>query len=205
MVFVTLPAIIGLSHFVSSTLLDREIREVRLAFWTLTVWVCACLLKVGLSNPGLAPHYASPPPGEEGWPYSHQAKSYRRPKALYSRDCNAVIEGYDHTCPWTGTAIGAKNIGAFWLFVYSGYALFTVDVAAAAHGFLAPEGFNEVAGWAAALALLATAAGAAALSCHCLVRALSPEAAIVTDELDPRGYGAISARDPAGGEGASVV
>ena len=28
-------------------------------------------------------------------------------------DCGVVIEEFDHVCPWTGTAIGKRNMGAF--------------------------------------------------------------------------------------------
>ena len=31
-------------------------------------------------------------------------------------DCGVVVEDYDHTCPWTGTAIGKGNIKWFYLF-----------------------------------------------------------------------------------------
>ena len=44
-------------------------------------------------------------------------RRYRPPGAQYDSDCGVVIEGFDHVCPWTGTGIGAANLGAFHTFV----------------------------------------------------------------------------------------
>lgn len=35
----------------------------------------------------------------------------------YDPDTAVIVEGFDHTCPWTGTAIGKKNMLAFQCFV----------------------------------------------------------------------------------------
>ena len=58
-----------------------------------------------------------PPPDGDSWFYSDQAHTYRPPGAIYCRDCGVVVRGYDHLCPWTGTAIGAKNLRYFYCFV----------------------------------------------------------------------------------------
>mgnify|MGYP002052413224 CR=1 FL=1 len=34
-------------------------------------------------------------------------------------DCGVMVDEYDHTCPWTGTAIGGKNIKYFYGFTVS--------------------------------------------------------------------------------------
>ena len=39
--------------------------------------------------------------------------------AIYCRDCGVVVRGYDHLCPWTGTAIGERNLRCFYTFVGS--------------------------------------------------------------------------------------
>lgn len=88
MVFFTLPAVIGLSYLVSSTLLADTSAWALGGYWMLSLWTCGCLLVAGLTDPGIVPYYPRPPPGREGWPFSQQAKSFRPPKALYSRDCN---------------------------------------------------------------------------------------------------------------------
>jgi hypothetical protein len=54
---------------------------------------------VSFSNPGIMLLHLQQP--NDGWPFSQQAKAYRPPGALYSRDCNVVIEDFDHFCYWT--------------------------------------------------------------------------------------------------------
>ena len=100
-----------------------------LVLWLLTISSCALLLAVGLSDPGILPYYAKPPDHAEAWPFSQQAKTYRPPDALYTRDCNVIIDGFDHVCPWTGTAIGRKNILIFNLFLFSIFVLVCYDTA----------------------------------------------------------------------------
>ena len=34
------------------------------------------------------------------------------------RDCGVIIDDFDHTCPWTGTGIGGKNMPFFTAFLY---------------------------------------------------------------------------------------
>jgi len=166
--FITLPGIVGLSFIVSSHLLDSEAAGVRCVYWALTAVVCGCLVAVALSDPGLSRFYSTPPPGCEAWPFSQQSKSYRPPQALYSRECNCVVEEYDHTCPWTGTAIGRKNAGLFHCFLYSLYVLLFFDFAAAVHS-MAPGW-----GWTATFGLLAAVAAASGVLGSCLVRAAEP-------------------------------
>ena len=56
------------------------------------------------------------PPGEE-WIWNDQALTFRPERAKYDVECAAVIEEFDHTCPWTGTAIGKNNMPAFKMFL----------------------------------------------------------------------------------------
>lgn len=51
------------------------------------------------------------------WVYNDQAASWKQPGTVYDRDVNALIEKYDHTCPFTGTAIGGGNIDEFHVFI----------------------------------------------------------------------------------------
>ena len=37
----------------------------------------------------------------------------------YAYDCQVMVDRYDHTCPWTGTAIGGGNMTYFTIFVTS--------------------------------------------------------------------------------------
>jgi len=182
MLFFTLPAILGLSIFVTSTLLVNENQYLLCGYWILTLWVCGCLLCVGLSDPGIVPYHAQPPPGCKNWPFSQQAKSFRPPNALYSRDCNVVVEAFDHTCPWTGTAIGRKNIRVFRTFIYSMYCLLICDIVAAVHAAL------PACGIAAALVVVFTCIFVGVAVCACFVRAMADDAPF---EGKGGGYGAI--------------
>ena len=65
---------------------------------------------MGLSDPGLFRRVRRKPDDEgrgvqDQYIWSQQGQSWRPPTALYSRDCNVIINHFDHTCPWTGTAI----------------------------------------------------------------------------------------------------
>ena len=48
-----------------------------------------------------------------GYRRSDQAKSFRPLDSVYDRDCGVIIDDFDHTCPWTGTGIGGKNMPFF--------------------------------------------------------------------------------------------
>ena len=48
---------------------------------------------------------------------STQARTYKPPGARYCDWCNAVFYEFDHTCPWTGTAIARNNMRSFRSFV----------------------------------------------------------------------------------------
>mmetsp|Transcript_21876 Transcript_21876/g.62345 ORF Transcript_21876/g.62345 Transcript_21876/m.62345 type:complete len:187 (-) Transcript_21876:277-837(-) len=64
--------------------------------------------------------YDERPEGEEGqdWRWNDQAQTYRPKEARYDPECGVVVEGFDHTCPWTGTAIGSRNM--FWFRIFTG-------------------------------------------------------------------------------------
>eukprot|EP00622_Pseudochattonella_farcimen_P004070 FR739380.1.p1 GENE.FR739380.1~~FR739380.1.p1 ORF type:complete len:215 (+),score=8.62 FR739380.1:75-647(+) len=133
MMFCTLPTIIIVACMVGasvkgnlpmSTVLGREFSPFDVIHKALSVYVVFALLRVGLTDPGLFRRVRREPPRNfsgsgsqdpEGhkWVFSGQGRSWKPPRALYSRDCNVIIRGFDHTCPWTGTAIGAGNMPAF--------------------------------------------------------------------------------------------
>jgi len=129
--FFTLPVLVASSAFGSSLVTSPSLH---VAYWTLTLWVVGWLLATATRDPGIVRYYARPPPGlESTWIYSTQARSYRPPGSFYCRDTNCVIDGFDHTCPWTGTAIGKGNTTAFHVFVYSFYALLGANFALCIH------------------------------------------------------------------------
>lgn len=80
---------------------------------------------VSCQDPGILYRHATIPSGqEESWRWNDQALTFRPTYAKYDTECAAVIEDFDHTCPWTGTAIGKKNMRAFRAFVI--FALATI-------------------------------------------------------------------------------
>lgn len=177
--FFTLPALLAASAVASSLIAAPA---ARVGYWALTLWAVGWLVATATRDPGIVRHFATPPPGREStWMFSTQARSYRPPGSLYSRDANCVIEGFDHTCPWTGTAIGKGNTGPFHVFVYSVYALLGADLALCVHAALPDLSFGVL------LAALGAAAAATVVGCWCFGRAL------VTPQRDTRHkpYGAV--------------
>lgn len=99
--------------------------------------VLAALAFTACRDPGILPHYTEEPSEsvaarEEGsgrtgrhtsggrqrwgWAYNDQISSWRPRGAVYDGDVNACIIGFDHVCPFTGTAIGRNNLTAFYFF-----------------------------------------------------------------------------------------
>ena len=114
--FVTLPLILGIETAAAVFLVPRT------PGWLVAVWaLCLAVLLGGLAgtscrDPGVLRRQREAPPAEDGkevWRWSDQAQTYRPPSAQYDADCGVVIEGFDHVCPWTGTAIGKRNMCAF--------------------------------------------------------------------------------------------
>lgn len=56
---------------------------------------------------------------EEGWSYCAICQIYQPPRTIHCSDCRVCVEEYDHHCPWMGTCIGKKNMGAFMGFNFS--------------------------------------------------------------------------------------
>lgn len=93
------------------------------SIWLEVVWailtstLLGCLLTASFSNPGIMVRQTEQPQ-EEGWIWNDQALTYRAPTAKYVPLCGVVVEGYDHVCPWVGTAIGAGNMKWFRRFLW---------------------------------------------------------------------------------------
>lgn len=82
-------------------------------------FVMVALCCVSCKDPGLMERVVDEEAGEGGWFWNEQVGSFRPPGALYCRECGVLIQDFDHTCPWTGTAIGHNNMFAFKVFVGS--------------------------------------------------------------------------------------
>lgn len=135
LLFITVPVF---SFFTCLTGISRMRTIESTTLWILYI-VCTCglftsLLMVGCRNPGILYRHTAPPPippnvaivndddtttqNTAAWLWNDQALSYRPKHAKYDTECAALIEKFDHTCPWTGTAIGKNNMSWFRCFCF---------------------------------------------------------------------------------------
>ena len=104
-----------------------------IATWTtLTLLLYLSLFYTSLVDPGILPRCKERPSKSNSnsgnWRWNDQAQSYIPPDAVYEPDCKVVIEGYHHTCVYTGTAIGKNNVWSFGAFMVLGFACLFMDV-----------------------------------------------------------------------------
>ena len=127
LVFVTIPifALLSTYTFISVTRNENSTTLIVLHLLT-TSGLFISLFMVGCQDPGILYRYSAPPvpslttssnSDETEWQWNDQALTYRPLRAKYDSECAVVIERFDHTCPWTGTAIGMKNMFWFRIFV----------------------------------------------------------------------------------------
>ena len=123
MLCITLPLIAVLPWIFYFTLFLPSLKSTPFLVVYPLVAVCALwgLLATACTDPGLVERVTADAP--EGWVWSDQVDSYRPRTAMYCPESNAIIEGYDHVCCWTGTAIGARNWNAFTCFACGGVLL----------------------------------------------------------------------------------
>jgi len=120
LVFVTYPLILGVSGWtLFSKVLVGKLSPMAVLLWTpLTVGLIVSLAFTACCDPGIMyKHYKPAPQDENSWRWTDRAHSYRPRNSYYDADTAVVVEEFDHTCPWTGTAIGKKNMRAFQCFV----------------------------------------------------------------------------------------
>ncbi|KAL3770205.1 hypothetical protein ACHAWU_009145 [Discostella pseudostelligera] len=138
LLFITYPLIFGVSAFTLYTGLPGKPMYVQIVWALLTLQLIRSLFNTGFRDPGILQRRTRPPPVKEddsdndhatrrigfrwgnedgAWRWSDQAQSYRPKNSMFCPDCKVVIEEFDHTCPWTGTAIGKKNMRSFQMFV----------------------------------------------------------------------------------------
>lgn len=113
----------GFGGFSVFTFLSRDLEEE--ALYLVIIWaflnslVLLSLFQVACSDPGILYRHSEPPPGQDDWRWNDQAQTYRPAHAKFDPECGVVIQHFDHTCPWTGTAIGKNNMNWFRVFVFS--------------------------------------------------------------------------------------
>lgn len=89
-------------------------------FGAAAAFVLAALWKTASTDPGLVVRRPDKPAdGTNRWSYDDRTETWRPVTARFADDCGVLVDGYDHTCPWTGTAIGAGNIFYFYVFTAS--------------------------------------------------------------------------------------
>ena len=141
--FVTFPLIFGVSGWICY----QRIIESNLAViitWSIgTFLMLFSLCMISCRNPGiLYRHSEIPADADEEWKWNDQARTYRPPSARFDSECQVVIKGFDHTCPWTGTAIGSENMFWFKIFVCMVPIMIVYTVCLAAFGGLLSPFFS---------------------------------------------------------------
>ncbi|KAL9185499.1 hypothetical protein ACHAXT_003276 [Thalassiosira profunda] len=148
LLFITYPLIFGVSALTLYASIPGKPIYVQLGWAVLTLQLIRSLFNTGFRDPGILKRHKDPPPvndledeeaprrrmgfrwGNEAgsWRWSDQAQSYRPKNSMYCPDCKVIVEEFDHTCPWTGTAIGKKNMGAFQCFVGLVFVCLIMDI-----------------------------------------------------------------------------
>lgn len=126
--FVTWPLVLGVSMLTAIKAIPSK------SFPFVVVWaVCTggliyALFSVSCRDPGIMRRHEIRPVDGDQWRWNDQAQTYRPRGAVYDPDCAVVVEDFDHTCPWTGTAIGKKNMPPFQAFVALVFVCLILDI-----------------------------------------------------------------------------
>jgi len=120
-VFVTSPLILIPSGFVSYfVVLNPDLAMpgwLSLLYFPIVAATLISLFCVSCRDPGLVERVTDEEAGNGGWFWNEQVGSFRPAGAMYCRECKALIQDYDHLCPWIGTGVGQGNALAFKLFI----------------------------------------------------------------------------------------
>eukprot|EP00559_Dactyliosolen_fragilissimus_P001850 CAMPEP_0184865598 /NCGR_PEP_ID=MMETSP0580-20130426/18603_1 /TAXON_ID=1118495 /ORGANISM="Dactyliosolen fragilissimus" /LENGTH=466 /DNA_ID=CAMNT_0027364871 /DNA_START=27 /DNA_END=1427 /DNA_ORIENTATION=- len=144
MLFVTYPIILFVTFLTAKNAIFKQggglykhSLPLTIVWCALSLGLCYSLFSVSCRDPGILLRHHNPPPSPPTsscihdsssykqqqqysrgtWRWNDKAQTYKPPGAFYDTDCAVVIEDFDHTCPWTGTAIGKKNMPAFQAFI----------------------------------------------------------------------------------------
>lgn len=150
LIFITYPLIFAVSAWTLYSGIPGKPWFVQALWAMLTLLLIRSLYNTGFRDPGILQRYHTPPPPPEDnivmnshtrrigyrwgneevgpWRWTEQTHSYRPKGSMYCTDCKVVIEEFDHTCPWTGTAIGKKNMSSFQMFVALVFLCLIVDI-----------------------------------------------------------------------------
>jgi len=130
--FVTFPLILFVSGLTACKAVFVHGSNPLLAFaWScLTFGLCYSLYSVATSDPGILPKHTTPPDGANNrtWFWNDRSQSFIPRGAYFDPDCAVVVVDFDHTCPWTGTAIGKGNMPYFQAFIVFLFICLIMDV-----------------------------------------------------------------------------
>jgi hypothetical protein len=157
LLFVTYPLILIASLWTFwSGIYTKSIHPLLALVWFLsTATLMVSLALTGCRDPGILYRHRRPPSYaaalSSNWRWNDKALTYRPRSAVYDDDTAVVVEEFDHTyvslvlyahgmlirsrspylfhsCPWTGTAIGRKNMGSFQVFVCFVFVCLLLDI-----------------------------------------------------------------------------
>jgi hypothetical protein len=128
MAFITMPLILIVSAWTAFRKVNEVSIIVTFVWLFLLLGLVFSLLNVACRDPGIMYRCPERPPECDDWTWNDQALTFRPRNALYDPTCAVVVEEFDHTCPWTGTAIGKKNIMWFWAFQFFLFAALVLDI-----------------------------------------------------------------------------
>mmetsp|Transcript_181 Transcript_181/g.526 ORF Transcript_181/g.526 Transcript_181/m.526 type:complete len:322 (+) Transcript_181:92-1057(+) len=116
---ITFPLIFGVSCWMGYTRVIESGLAIIITWSIGTFLMIFSLCMISCRNPGILHRYSQIPANntEEDWRWNDQARTYRPASSRFDTECQVVVEGFDHTCPWTGTAIGSANMFWFRIFV----------------------------------------------------------------------------------------
>jgi hypothetical protein len=130
--FVTFPLILFVSALTASkAVFVHGSNPLMMFVWScLTFGLCFSLYSVATSDPGILPKHTTPPDGSNNrtWFWNDRAQSFIPRGAYFDPDCAVVVVDFDHTCPWTGTAIGKGNMPYFQAFIVMLFICLIMDV-----------------------------------------------------------------------------
>ncbi len=135
-VLITYPIILVLTFMAA-----RKVRSQHIALivvWSvLTLILILSLSLVACRDPGILYRQRQIPQDDDGgdWRWNDQAQTFRPKSANFDPECQAVIDGFDHTCPWVGNGVGRGNIWAFRIFLGSVVACLILDIAIISNPF----------------------------------------------------------------------
>jgi len=115
LVFVTFPLVVVGPAMVAVFWCAKLDPWIQASYAAVALVVAGALLSTGLRDPGVLTRHPTAPAND--WNWNDQAQTFKPPGARYCPWCDCVVTNFDHTCPWTGTAIGGNNIRSFRLFV----------------------------------------------------------------------------------------